>query len=73
LRISIREKGGETLNIPDEYICYLCGYVFLEGEVSQMFCPNCGSSAVAKQVEYDEFVDEDTSIIQIIDTERTIV
>ncbi len=54
------------MNIPDEYICDLCGYIFLEGEVPEIFCPNCGSSMVAKEVTYDEFIEEDINIVHII-------
>lgn len=50
------------MNMPDEYICDLCGYVFLFGEVPSLFCPNCGSSMVAKEVMYDEFFDDEPVI-----------
>jgi DNA-directed RNA polymerase subunit RPC12/RpoP len=49
------------VRIPDEYTCTLCGYAFLEGEVpgKELFCPNCGSSTVLKELTYDEFIDDD--------------
>jgi hypothetical protein len=50
------------LRIPDEYICNLCGYVFLFGEVPTLFCPNCGSSMVAKEITYDEFLEDEPFI-----------
>ncbi len=59
-------RGGQILNIPDEYVCDLCGYAFLEGEVPELFCPNCGSSMVAKEISFDEMSEEDTTLFQII-------
>ena len=47
------------MKIPDEYICNLCGYSFLDGEVPENFCPNCGSSMVAKEMTYDEYNEKD--------------
>jgi DNA-directed RNA polymerase subunit RPC12/RpoP len=55
-------KGGSGLRIPDEYVCDLCGYEFLSGEVPELFCPNCGSSMVVKEITYDEFFDEEPFI-----------
>lgn len=54
--------GGYNVKIPDEYICNLCGYVFLDGEVPENFCPNCGSSMVAKEMTYDEYLDEEAFV-----------
>ena len=47
------------MNIPDEYICNLCGYEFFYGEVPELFCPNCGSSMVTKELNYDEYFDDE--------------
>ena len=55
-------QGGKNVKIPDEYICNLCGYVFLDGEVPENFCPNCGSSMVAKEMTYDEYLDEEAFV-----------
>jgi hypothetical protein len=55
-------RGGESLKIPDEYTCDLCGYTFLDGEVPENFCPNCGSSTVTKELSYDEFLDDEAFI-----------
>jgi len=55
-------RGGKNVRIPDEYICNLCGYVFLDGEVPENFCPNCGSSMVAKEMTYDEYLDEEAFV-----------
>lgn len=58
------------MRIPDEYICSLCGYGFLDGEVphnKELFCPNCGSSTVVKELSYDEFLDDDENYIQSFD------
>ena len=63
----IRSKRGEEyVNIPEEYTCSLCGYAFLEGEVPELFCPNCGSSMVEKELTYEEFIDDDTITPRII-------
>jgi len=53
------EPIGGSLKIPDEYVCNLCDYVFLDGEVPENFCPNCGSSMVMKEISYDEYLDEE--------------
>ncbi len=47
------------MRIPDEYTCDLCGYVFLFGEVPSLFCPNCGSSMVVRELTYDEYLDDE--------------
>ena len=54
------------MNIPDEYTCSLCGYEFLEGEVPEMFCPNCGSSMIVKEVSYEEFIEDDTTNVRFV-------
>lgn len=54
------------MKIPDEYTCNLCGYTFFDGEVPELFCPNCGSSIVVKEMSYDEFLEDDPYIVQII-------
>jgi DNA-directed RNA polymerase subunit RPC12/RpoP len=51
--------GGKKVKLPDEYICNMCGFMFLSGETLNIFCPECGSSMVAKEVSYEEFLDED--------------
>jgi hypothetical protein len=56
------KRGGKDLRIPDEYLCDLCGYMFLDGEVPENFCPNCGSSMVTKELTYDEFLDDEAFI-----------
>jgi hypothetical protein len=37
----------------------MCGFMFLSGEKPNIFCPECGSSMVAKEISYDEFLDEE--------------
>jgi DNA-directed RNA polymerase subunit RPC12/RpoP len=59
---STGNRGGKNVKIPDEYICNLCGYAFLDGEVPENFCPNCGSSMVMKEMSYDEYLDEEAFI-----------
>jgi len=53
------KRGGNSLRIPDEYVCNMCGFMFLSGEKINIFCPECGSSMVAKEISYDEFLDEE--------------
>jgi DNA-directed RNA polymerase subunit RPC12/RpoP len=65
------KRGGRDLRIPDEYICDLCGYMFLDGEVPSNFCPNCGSSTVTKELSYDEFLD-DEAFISILNYHTTV-
>jgi DNA-directed RNA polymerase subunit RPC12/RpoP len=60
--LTSRIQGGSNVKIPDEYICNLCGYAFLDGEVPENFCPNCGSSMVAKEMTYDEYLDEEAFV-----------
>ena len=48
-----------VLRIPDEYVCDMCGFMFLSGETINIFCPECGSSMVAKEISFDEFLDEE--------------
>jgi rubrerythrin len=64
--ISGARIGGNGLNIPEEYTCDLCGYVFLAGEVPELFCPNCGSSTVTREISYEEFIEEDANLINMI-------
>jgi hypothetical protein len=64
------KRGGNDLRIPDEYLCDLCGYMFLDGEVPNNFCPNCGSSMVTKELTYDEFLD-DEAFISILNYHHT--
>jgi predicted RNA-binding Zn-ribbon protein involved in translation (DUF1610 family) len=54
------------VNLPDEYTCELCGYEFLDGEVPELFCPNCGSSTVVRDMSYEEVLEEDLGNVRII-------
>lgn len=54
------------MRIPDEYICKLCEYSFLDGEVPELFCPNCGSSQVVKELSYDEFLDDEDAFVTML-------
>ncbi|MBV6505778.1 MAG: hypothetical protein BWX58_01559 [Deltaproteobacteria bacterium ADurb.Bin026] len=53
------QKRRNKVRMPDEYVCNMCGFLFLSGEKVNIFCPECGSSMVAKEVSYEEFLDED--------------
>ena len=56
---TVLKRGGKKVRLPDEYVCNMCGFIFLSGETLNIFCPECGSSMVAKEVSYEEFLDED--------------
>lgn len=66
---TVEKQGGVGVRIPDEYTCSLCGYAFLDGEVpgKELFCPNCGSSTVIKELTYDEFLDDDEAYMYMFD------
>lgn len=53
------KKRRKKVRLPDEYVCNMCGFIFLSGEKINIFCPECGSSMVAKEISYEEFLDED--------------
>ena len=48
--------------IPDEYVCDLCGSVFLPLNTENIFCPSCGSSQVKKEMGSNELSDEDVYV-----------
>lgn len=60
--MAVKSEGGRRLRIPDEYVCDTCGFVFLSCEVRDIFCPECGSSMVMKEVSFEEFLDEDAFV-----------
>jgi len=60
-----RVKRRKSLKMPDEYICNMCGFMFLSGETVNIFCPECGSSMVAKEVCFDEYFDEEATSSKI--------
>ena len=45
--------------MPEDYICCLCGSVFLSLSARNLFCPNCGSSQIKKEIGYNELSDEE--------------
>jgi rRNA maturation endonuclease Nob1 len=57
--------------IPDEYVCDLCGSVFLPVNVKNVFCPSCGSSQVKKEMGSNELSDEDVYIGILNGNEKT--
>jgi len=59
---TVNIKRRIKLRIPDEYICDTCGYVFLSCETKNIFCPECGSSMVIKEISFEEFLDEDAFV-----------
>jgi len=66
-------KGGKQLKIPDEYLCDLCGCLFLLPNPISMFCPNCGSSQVKKEMGYNELSDEDVYVGMSPNAQKTDV
>jgi len=52
----------KPMTMPHEYRCSLCDYTFLEGEVPQNFCPNCGSSMIAILVTYEEYLEDEGAL-----------
>jgi uncharacterized Zn finger protein (UPF0148 family) len=55
----------------DEYVCDLCGYVFLPMTGKNIFCPSCGSSQVRKELGSNELSDEDVYIGILSGKEKT--
>jgi predicted RNA-binding Zn-ribbon protein involved in translation (DUF1610 family) len=45
--------------MPEDFVCCLCGAVFLASGRTDLFCPNCGSSQIKKEIGYNELSDED--------------
>ncbi len=48
--------------IPEEYVCDLCGCLFLPMNMKNIFCPSCGSSQVNKEMGCNELSDEDVYV-----------
>lgn len=44
---------------PEEYICGMCGFTFYSVERKEIFCPECGSSLVSKEISLDEFLEDE--------------
>ncbi len=59
---NVERKGGQTVRIPDEYLCDQCGCLFLLPNPKNAFCPNCGGSQVRKEMGYNELSDEDVYV-----------
>ena len=57
-----RARGGAIVTLPDEYVCDLCGSYFLSPVAKDVFCPNCGSSQVRKEIGSNELSDEDVYV-----------
>jgi hypothetical protein len=63
-------RGGTTVTLPDEYVCDLCGCFFLSPVAKDIFCPNCGSSQVKKEIGCNELSDEDVYFEILQDSEK---
>ena len=55
----------------EEYVCDLCGSVFLPLNVKNVFCPSCGSSQVKKEMGSNELSDEDVYVGILSGREKT--
>ena len=64
-------RGGITVTLPDEYVCDLCGCLFLSPVEKDVFCPNCGSSQVKKEIGCNELSDEDVYVEIFQDAEKS--
>lgn len=58
------------MTLPDEYVCDLCGCLFLSPVEKDIFCPNCGSSQVKKEIGCNELSDEDVYVEILQETEK---
>jgi hypothetical protein len=67
---SVEKKGGQTVKIPDEYLCDQCGCLFLLPNPRNAFCPNCGGSQVSKEMGYNELSDEDVYVGMAYSTQK---
>jgi len=63
-------RGGTIVTLPDEYVCDLCGCLFLSPVEKDIFCPNCGSSQVKKEIGCNELSDEDVYVEILQETEK---
>ena len=71
--LNAEEKGEQAVKIPDEYLCDLCGCLFLLPDPKDVFCPNCGSSQVKKEMGYNELSDEDVYVGMTPNEQKTDV
>ncbi len=55
-------KGGPRVTMLEEYVCDLCGCLFLPMNKKNIFCPSCGSSQVNKEMGCNELSDEDVYV-----------
>ncbi|MCX7857749.1 MAG: hypothetical protein N2513_07190 [Deltaproteobacteria bacterium] len=46
-------------SFPEEYICSMCGFTFYLMDKKNIFCPECGSSVVTKEISIDEFLEDE--------------
>ncbi|MCS7281116.1 MAG: hypothetical protein NZ583_05765 [Desulfobacterota bacterium] len=43
----------------EEYTCNLCGFSFYCFDRKNLFCPECGSSVVTREITIDEFLEDE--------------
>lgn len=55
----IIQKGGKVKNYLEEYICGMCGFTFFSFDKRNIFCPECGSSIVTREVSLEEFLEDE--------------
>jgi predicted RNA-binding Zn-ribbon protein involved in translation (DUF1610 family) len=61
--------GGTRVIMPEDFACCMCGTVFLSSSGDDLFCPNCGSSQIRKELGYNELSDEEF-YMTILEEER---
>ena len=59
------------MTLPEDFVCCLCGSVFLCLGGKDLFCPNCGSSQIKKEIGYNELSDEDFYITVLDEGRKT--
>lgn len=56
--------------MPDDFVCCLCGTTFLSLTTRNLFCPNCGSSQIKKEMGYNELTDEELDVTIFEETRK---
>ena len=59
------------MNMLEEYLCEMCGCIFLPLDERNIFCPSCGSSQVEREMGCNELSDEDVYVGILTGKERT--
>ncbi len=46
-------------NFIEEYICGMCGFSFYSLDRKNIFCPECGSSVVTREISIEELLEDE--------------